>query len=302
MRTVKAALCALAMIALPQVAAAATQVAITFDDLPAHSALPANTTRVRIAQDILAALKAADAPPTYGFVNGVQVEREPASEPVLALWRKAGHPLGNHTWSHMGLSGASLADWQAEVLRNEPVLQAHMAGADYKWLRFPFLDEGDTPEKRAGARAFLGQHGYRIASVTMSFDDWAFNEPYARCVAKGDEAAIADLERRYMDAAAASLAYSRSLSRALGRDIPLVLLMHEGALDARMLPQLLAFYRREGVKLVTLQQAEADPFYAADVKPGVGPGPVTLEAAAAARGLPIPQKGWDPAALTGVCR
>lgn len=46
----------------------------------------------------------------------------------------------------------------------------------HRWLRFPFLAEGDTAEKREAARKFLAQHRYEIAGVKMSFADYLFNE------------------------------------------------------------------------------------------------------------------------------
>src|SRR5258707_9083410 len=108
----------------------------------------------------------------------------------------------------------------------------------WHWFRFPFVAEGDAPEKNAGIRAFLAQRGYKIAAVTMSFGDYMWNEPYARCKAKGDEKALASLESSYLAAADDSLGYSREMSRALyGREIPYVLLMHIGAFDAEMLPR-----------------------------------------------------------------
>src|SRR3546814_5812362 len=64
-----------------------------------------------------------------------------------------------------------------------------------------------------------------------------------------------------------------------GRRIPLVLLMHVGALDARMLPRLLGFYRAQGVRFVSLAEAERDPFYAGDIAPATARRPATLEAA-----------------------
>ena len=45
--------------------------------------------------------------PAFGFINGASGEREPAAMPVLDAWRKAGQPLGNHGWSHQGLSKIS---------------------------------------------------------------------------------------------------------------------------------------------------------------------------------------------------
>ena len=197
--------------------APAQQIAITWDDLPAHSALPQGETRVEIGHKLIAAMKDAHLPPVYGFVNGVQLEHEPASAPMLKDWRDAGFPLGNHTWSHMNLNTMSLVDWEADLVKNEPILAKYAGGDDWHWLRYPFLAEGDTPEKRAEARKFLADHGYRIAAVTMSFGDYMWNEPYARCIAKNDTAAIAQLESTYLQAAADDADFRRAMSKTLLR-------------------------------------------------------------------------------------
>ena len=299
-----ALLLAIAALAATPAAAAAPKirVAITVDDLPAHSALPAGVTRVDIARDFLAALKAAKTGPVYGFVNGVQLEREPASADVLTMWRAAGHPLGNHTWTHLNLAQMDAAAFEAEVARNEPLLEKLADGADWHWLRYPFLSEGETPEKRAAARAVLKARGYHIASVTLNFDDWAWNGAYARCLAKDDQTAIVGLETSYLKAAEDSLAYSRSMSKTLyGEDIPYVLLMHLGAFDARMAPRLLALYQSLGVTFAPLEAVERHPFYKADFEATATPAPLTLENAMAARGLPLPQRSLRASALDAVC-
>ncbi|HEY8614785.1 polysaccharide deacetylase family protein [Phenylobacterium sp.] len=277
---------------------AATQgVAITFDDLPAHAELPPGETRLGVVARIVGALADAGAPPTYGFVNGATAA-EPAQAEALRLWRAAGHPVGNHTYSHRRLD--DLAAFEDEVARNEPVLAE--LGGEWRWFRYPYLEEGATPGLRAGARQLLNTRGYRIASVTLDFSDWAWNAPYARCAAKGDMAAIAKLEASWIAAADASLVRARALSRQLhGREIPLVLLMHVGAFDGRMLPRLLALYRDRGVRLVTLEAAMADPFYRADRDAAASPHPATLEDAARSRGILPPPKTWDLAALEKVC-
>lgn len=151
----------------------------------------------------------------------------------------------------MNLNTSSLADWEADLLKDEPVLQHYATGSDWHWLRYPFLAEGDTPEKRAETRKLLAAHGYRIAAVTMSFGDYEWNGPYARCMAKHDEAAIAELEGSYLAAARESAEFSRKASGS-----PYVLLMHIGAFDARLLPKLLAQYREQGFRFVTLPEAE----------------------------------------------
>jgi peptidoglycan-N-acetylglucosamine deacetylase len=288
-----------AVVAIP---AYAQQVAFTWDDLPAHSALPSGETRVEIGRKIISAMKDAKIPPAYGFVNGVRTEEEPLSTPMLKEWRDAGLPLGNHTWSHLNLNQRSLTDWEADVLKNEPLLQSYMGNADWHWLRFPYLAEGDTAEKRDAARKFLAEHGYKIAAVTMSFGDYLYNEPYARCVAKSDAAGIAQLAKAYLDAADTSLSYTRAMSKALyGRDIPYVLLMHVGALDARLLPELLQLYRARGVKFVSLEDAEKDPFYRNDLDLSLPGTPDTLEQAMQARGLPLPARSHADLDVNTVC-
>jgi peptidoglycan/xylan/chitin deacetylase (PgdA/CDA1 family) len=269
--------------------APAQQIAFTWDDLPAHSALPLGDTRVAIGNKLIAAMQAAHMPPVYGFVNGVAIEHEPASAPMLKDWRDAGFFLGNHTWSHMNLKSNSPADWEADLLKDEPTLEKSAGNSDWHWLRYPFLAEGDTPDKRAETRKFLAAHGYRIAAVTMSFGDYMWNEPYARCVAKNDTAAIAQLESSYLDAASHDADFRRAVAKTLlGHDIPYVLLMHVGAFDARMLPRLLDLYRSKGFTFITLKEAENDPFYASSVDPSLPDQPDTLEGALHARSIPFP--------------
>lgn len=298
-RVVLAAFAALA-ISTP---VASQEVALTFDDLPSHDALPPGETRLGVIARIVAALADAAAPPSLGFVNAAGLEQAPEDRAVLEVWRAAGHPLGNHGWSHANLDAVGAEAFAVEVARNEPVLEALAGNSDWRWFRYPFLAEGQNPQVRRAARATLRERGYRVASVTMDFSDWAFNAPYARCAAAGDAAGVERLETLYLQAADEALAATRSLSQALyGRDIPYVLLMHVGALDARMMPRLLAMYRARGVAFVTLEQAMADPFYGPDVRAEDTGRPLTLENAAALAGVTAPSRVDVQPELAALCR
>jgi peptidoglycan/xylan/chitin deacetylase (PgdA/CDA1 family) len=281
----------------------APKIALTFDDLPAHGSLPPGLTRSQIASKILAALKDAQVPATYGFVNGVRLEQQPGDVTVLEAWRAAGHPLGNHSWSHMDLRKQPVENFEADVSRNEPLLDKWMSKQDWHWFRYPFLAEGETQEKRASIRAFLLQRGYKVAGVTMSFGDYLWNEPYARCRAKGDDQAVALLESSFLAAADESIRYYRGLSSTLyGRDIPYVLLLHVGAFDAKMMPRLLQLYESRGFKFVTLDDAERDEFYQRDTDLHLQTGPDTLEEAMAERHLALPPHATFAPQLEALCR
>jgi peptidoglycan/xylan/chitin deacetylase (PgdA/CDA1 family) len=168
----------------------AQQIAITFDDLPSHGSKPIGETRLEIANSILATLHADHMPPTYGFVNGDKVAADPATIAVLKAWRAAGNPLGSHTWSHMNFNDHTPAEFEADIAKNEPLLESLMGDQDWHWFRYPFLWEGDTLDKRHAVRAYLFAHGYRIAQVNMDFEDYLWNDPYARCIAKHDDKSI----------------------------------------------------------------------------------------------------------------
>jgi peptidoglycan-N-acetylglucosamine deacetylase len=288
---------------VPAAMAQSRQIAITFDDLPVHGPLPPGETRLDVANQVISALRNAHVPPTYGFVNAAHLEQQPDTIQVLQAWRAAGNPLGNHTWSHPNVNQIPLADFEANIARDEPTLQSQMADGDWHWFRFPYLAEGDTPEKRAGIREYLAQHGYRVAGVTMSFADYDWNEPYARCSEKNDGKAIRWLERSYLTAADHSIRFDRTLSKELyGHDIPYVLLMHIGAFDGHMLPRLLALYQRRGFSFVSLEEAESDPFYKIDTDLSLPPGPDNLEGVADSRHLPLPKAESFTAQLNALCR
>lgn len=278
-------------------------IAITFDDIPIHGPLPEGETRVGVVRAIAEALRAAGAGEAYGFVNAAGIAGDPALAETLTAWRAAGYPLGNHGWSHANLDAVPLDTYTDEIARGEPTISDAMGEGDWRWYRFPFLAEGSDPAKRLAVRRFLAGRHYRVAAVTLSFDDYLWNEPYARCRAAGDEAGVAELERTWLAAARESLAATRAASRALyGRDIPYVLLMHVGAFDARMLPRLLALYREAGVRFVPLAEAERDPAYAADTDLALPPRPAGLEARLAAAGRPVPARHSYAERLNALCR
>ena len=259
-----ALLAAIAVSAAPAATAAEPfYVAVTVDDLPAHGVLTPGTTRLGVARSYLKTLKADGVPEAFGFVNGKKVDEDPATEAVLTAWRKAGYPLGNHAYSHMNLTRApSLEAWKGDVAAGEAAVERHMRGADWRYFRFPNLATG-SGERRDAAAAYLRQRAYRTAHVTLSFSDWSYGEPYARCLAKGDAAAIAALKAHYLQEVDDGIAGMKAVShRTYGRMIPQVLLTHVGDWAALMLPDVMARLKAAGALFVPLGQAQSDPAYA----------------------------------------
>jgi prolyl-tRNA synthetase len=73
-------------------------------------------------------------PPSYGFINARQLERNPDGALALQIWVDGGHPLANHTYTHLDLTKNSAEDFQREVLHNEPALELLMPSVQPKEL------------------------------------------------------------------------------------------------------------------------------------------------------------------------
>src|ERR1700683_307127 len=249
-------------------AGAAQKVAITFDDLPLNGELPPGVTRAETTRDVLAILKKRNVPPVYGFVNAKRLEGSADGAEALKLGAAA-EPLGNHTYSHMDLEQNTAEALERDILENEPVLEllgtSDGTSDNWHWLRYPYLHEGDTVEKRRAIRAFLKAHGYRIAQVSLDWEDYLWNFAYARCAAKSDTKGMEWLRSSYLNTASEFLDLGRAQANLIyGHEINYVLLMHLGAFSSTILPDALDLLKKKGFQLVTLEEAESDPAYNGD--------------------------------------
>ncbi|MFC6646548.1 polysaccharide deacetylase family protein [Granulicella cerasi] len=279
------------------------QVVFTFDDLPAHGPLPPGMTRPMPVKSILATLKAEKMPPVYGFANGYRVAQYPYQIEILDAWRAAGEPIGSHTWSHPELDLMTAQGYIDDIKQNEPLLKRVHPVGDWHWFRYPFLEEGNTLAKRDAVRSWLFRNGYHVAEISLDFQDYNWNDAYARCALKHDERAIKDLHDTYLQAASEASKAFRQLSHTLyGRDIPYILLMHVGAFDAKMLPELIQQFRSEGYSFIKLEQAEADDAYQFDPHVTTKGGSTFMEQVAAARKVTVPELPDFTDELNKACR
>jgi peptidoglycan/xylan/chitin deacetylase (PgdA/CDA1 family) len=246
----------------------AQKLAITMDDLPANGMLPPGVTRAETTKNVLAILKKRHVPPVYGFVNAKKLEGNADGAEALRLWAAA-EPVGNHTYSHMDLELNPPEAFERDVEENEPALELLAVTDNWHWLRYPYLREGDTVEKRRAVRAYLKTRGYRIAQVSLDWEDYLWNGAYARCSAKNDAKSIAWLRSSYLNTASEFIDLGREQAKLIyGHDINHVLLMHLGAFSSTILPEALDLLKKKGFKLVTLEEAQSDAAYEGD--PDVG--------------------------------
>ena len=279
-------------------------VALTFDDLPAAGALPSGDTRTAIATRLADEVKANHLDGTYGFVNASKLENNSDAQQALRTWVGAGMNLGSHTWSHMSLTANSPEAFEADIAQNEPALAEYAHGRDWHWFRYPFLWEGDTVEKRRAVRAYLREHGCRVAQVSLDFEDYAWNDAYARCSEKHDAEAIAWLQASYLQTAAEYIRLGREEQQiAFGHEIPNVMLLHATAFTTLMLPQLVDLLRTQGFRFASLSDVEKDSAYALDPDAGLKFGGTLPDQFMDSRHLPYPPSQPKPfAKLKNLCQ
>ncbi len=242
------------------------QIAITMDDFSWANAikLAAEERNQAILQTLNAhSVKAAL------FVIGRNIDNDQGKQ-LLTPWDKAGHLIGNHTYSHRNYNDPAMTvgTYEQDILRAEALLKEFPRFR--KYFRFPMLKEGNTAAKRDGLRAFLGQHGYRIGHVTIDNSDWIVDQ---RLVARLKMEPNADLTP-YRDFYLAHMwdraQYYDSLAReVLGRPVKHTVLMHFNLLNGLFLGDLMEMFKTKGWRLIDAEEAFTDPVFSA--KPGILP-------------------------------
>jgi peptidoglycan/xylan/chitin deacetylase (PgdA/CDA1 family) len=283
------------------------EVAISVDDLTRPPFDPPLEPPEQVLARLVEAFARHRLPPVTGFVNGATVEGRPAERAALEAWRRAGHRLGNHTFAHVDLARVGPEAFVADVERNEPLLAA-LAGPgaparDWRVLRFPFLQEGATVEAREAVREALFARGYRIAEVTVDFEDWRWSPAFARCAGAHDSAGLDELRALYRSAARDALLQADARARELfGRRIRQIVLIHAEAFTAEMIEPLLQEYEALGVRFIALDAALEDPVYHVDPRVARSWGsPFLVQVELARRGDAPLAEPREHAALARVC-
>lgn len=251
-------------LAWPVLAAEPRPLLVTVDDLPiAGKAAETPAGRRVLTEAHLAALRAQGIR-AVGFVTWANVHG-PEDLELLRLWLDAGHELGNHSDRHLSLTSTDLESYRADVegarARLAELLGAR--GQKLRFFRFPFLREGDTPEKLQALRDWLGQTGQRNLPVTIDNQDWSFDAPWRAARDAGDRARQAEVGADYQ--ASLRLAVRHHEKRGdelLGRVTPQVLLLHANAVGAAEWPRLFEWLAAEGHRFAPADEVLADPAFA----------------------------------------
>ena len=245
---------------------AAPQFSITMDDFNWYNAI--KLTAAERNESILNTLQSNSIKAAL-FVAGRNIDSDEGKQ-LLTPWDKAGHLIGNHTYSHRNYNAREtvVADYLQDILRAEELLKAFPRFQ--KYFRFPLLKEGDTAEKRDSMRAFLAEHGYRVGHVTIDNSDWAIDQRLTARLKKDPNADVKPYRDFYMEHMWARAEYYDALARRVtGRPVKHTVLMHFNLLNGLFLNDLIAMFKSKGWQPIDAEEAFKDPVFSA--KPNVLP-------------------------------
>jgi peptidoglycan-N-acetylglucosamine deacetylase len=241
------------------------RLAITVDDLPGGGPEVLGYSHVQMVKEIIATLQAHRVPHAAGFIVGEMIETHPERFEALDAWVQAGFLVGNHTYSHERIAEIGLQRFMEDIVKNRAVVDPleKRLGQQHRYFRFPYLEEGTTPQERSALWQLLQQQHYTLVRVSVGFGDTDWADAYLRCLEKRDKDSLAALDRSYVSSAVAHLHWSVAAAQnVLGRQIPHVLLVHVNAPTAKNLDALLRAYEAHGVQFISLEEALLEPAYA----------------------------------------
>ncbi len=235
------------------------QVAITIDDID----LNANDTPLLSLDErntkILQALKNNGNLQAALFVCGMRIDN-PQGKKHLAEWDKANHIIANHSYSHFYYPSVDFDKFSNDVLRGEKLISDLKNFR--KLFRFPYLKEGNTPEKRDAMRKFLQENGYKQGYVTIDTSEWAIDARLRKRLKENPQADLKLYRDFYLEHIwERTVFYDELAKKVWKKPVKHTVLLHHNLLTALFLDDLLKMFKQKGWKIIKAEKAFKDSIF-----------------------------------------
>ncbi|MCP4901441.1 MAG: polysaccharide deacetylase family protein [bacterium] len=247
-----------ALLAVPH-SAMSREMALTLDDLPTVRQGETSQQKQReIFFSILSTLDEFTVEAT-GFVVGKKIVDQHHEE-LIREFKRRGHTIGNHSYSHFDLNKTQVEDYVADIMRCDEVLKPYLD--EVKYFRYPLLHRGNSEQKKQAVYKLLSHHKFVIAPVSIDNNDFLFNVPAREASLAGDREEFERIRHEYLAHMRERIMHFEELAhRKLGREMKHILLLHMSFASSEFLPDLLQQLRGEGWSFISLEEALKDPVY-----------------------------------------
>lgn len=232
------------------------RIALSFDDAPrADGAVYTGEAR---ASALIDALERVDAGPVVFFVTTKGLDSEPDGVERIERYVEAGHLIANHSHQHGWAHKHDVADYLADI--DEAGRRLEGFGNQRPWYRFPFLDEGRTPEKIEAIQQGLQARQLTNGYVTVDTYDWYLDQRLQEARQAGREVDYDKLGRLYVRMMLYAAEFYDSMAvQMLGESPVHVLLLHENDSAALYAADLVNAFRKAGWTIVSPDRAYDAP-------------------------------------------
>lgn len=195
------------------------------------------------------------------FVAGYDKVSE-KGDSLLRSWNDRGHKIANHTITHANYNSdkVSFEQYKNELMNNDTIIREY---SNYVPLfRFPYLKEGNTPEKVRMFRALMQEQGYKNGHVIIDASDWYIDSRLIKRLKEGPNADLDGFKQFYLEHIFERANYYESLAFELtGRHISHTLLLHHNLAAALFLDDLIAMFREKGWEVISAEEAYRDKIF-----------------------------------------
>jgi len=234
------------------------QLSITIDD--PNTVSTGNMTWMAKDDAILEALD------NYGikaalFVCGKRIDNA-EGKVLLSRWNEKGHMICNHSYSHSYFHSQkiSLDVFENDFLRCDSIINNYSGYS--RFFRYPYLKEGDTPEKRDGFRKFMSEQNYKNGYVTIDASDWYIDSRAVDTLKVNPGLDLTPYKEYYISHIYERAMFYDSLAVKLtGRHIKHTLLLHHNFINASFLGELLTHFKKNGWDLINASDAFKDEVF-----------------------------------------
>ena len=250
-----------AQLALVQDQEAMSEIALSLDDAP----MPGTVlfSGMNKTKTIIQKLSQVNSPAIGIFALGIHAQGT-QNRKRLQLYGEAGHIIANHTYHHYRLNDVSAQVFIEDIQK----AHIHLSGLpNFKRLfRFPYLCEGKDMAQRQEVIQALKAMGYQEGYVTVSNHDYYIHKLLIQAIKAGKQINYAKLKKVYIKILWESIkAYDQLAQKVLKRKVKHVLLLHENDLAALFIGDLIEYIRKQGWKIIAIEDAYQDSIAALDL-------------------------------------
>jgi hypothetical protein len=249
------------------------ELALTINGMVTSHADTSNVDDLCYAQDsresfdkLVAALSAHHMPPTVNFIEGQWFDPE-----LQAEWLNSGNLLGNMGYERAAARKAGTKEFLEGLSRTDQLLESVSKGslARKKYFRHPHPKSIGQNQDRLAVDAYLKGHGYVTTPATIQSPDRLFAQIYCGALADGNVACVSLVKASFFSLLLDQTTRARAeATRAAGRDIKHILVVHANQLTCDTLGEMLNWFRGLGARFIPIDEALSDSYYSQSFQSG----------------------------------